>query len=529
MFITCHSANYKLQVTIWSALVNPHKLGSAQYQLTRPSHNGPAREFTLNHLSALQPQPLWNFFETICSIPHPSKHEEALAQWICHWANEQKLECQRDKVGNVILRKPASAGHEHKVGVILQAHIDMVPQKGMNSTHDFQRDPIEPLMEGEWLTANDTTLGADNGIGMASCLAVLAANDIDHGPLEVLLTIDEEAGMTGAFGLEPGLLKGSILINTDSEQEGEIYMGCAGGIDTNITLPIKRQAAQFPQGAQITIGGLKGGHSGCDIHLGRGNANKILGRVLLALHQQNLIEIESLSGGSLRNAIPRDAQALIRCSDLALVESEINQQLASIQAELIASEPNLAITVEACNVAEQVLTSESQNKLLSGIQATFNGVFAMSQEVEGVTETSSNLGVITTEQNAIQLLCLIRSLLDSARQNLQNTIEATWSLTGAQVLFSGAYPGWAPNPDSKVMALVRQTYQQLFAKEPEVMVIHAGLECGLFKTAYPELDMVSIGPTIRFPHSPDEKVHVESVGQYWQLLVQVLEALPSHS
>lgn len=481
----------------------------------------------MNQLATLKPAALWQFFSTICSIPHPSKHEEALATWICEWAEQQGLSYQRDGVGNVIIRKPASAGQEHKAGVILQAHIDMVPQKGVTSCHNFETDPIETIIDGEWLKANDTTLGADNGIGMASCLAVLAADDIAHGPIEVLLTIDEEAGMTGAFGLESGLLEGSILLNTDSEQEGEVYMGCAGGIDTNVELPVERHGARFEQGIKLTIGGLKGGHSGVDIHLGRGNANKILSRILLALHQQKLIELESFTGGSLRNAIPRDAHALLRCTDVAKVKEVVAEQLAKVRSELTASEPGLTAEVEATDVSKQVLTTESQATFLSAMQATFNGVFANSQEIEGVTETSSNLGVVTTSEESIQVLCLIRSLIDSARQNLQHTIAATWELAGAKVRFTGAYPGWAPNPESQIMALVRSTYNQVFGKEPEVMVIHAGLECGLFKTAYPDLDMVSIGPTIRFPHSPDEKVHIESVGQYWTLLTQVLEAIPA--
>ncbi|MCM2680260.1 aminoacyl-histidine dipeptidase [Echinimonas agarilytica] len=481
----------------------------------------------MGELSTLKPQQLWNFFETICSIPHPSKHEEQLATWICDWATQHDLCWQRDEVGNVIIKKPAASGFEHLKTVVLQAHIDMVPQKEVDSAHIFETDPIEPIIDGEWLTANKTTLGADNGIGMASCLAVLASTDIQHGPLEVLLTIDEEAGMTGAFGLQPGMLEGSILINTDSEQEGEVYMGCAGGVDTNISFPITRCTARTHKGLEIKVGGLRGGHSGVNIHLGRGNANKVLTRILCALQEQNLIELESFNGGSLRNAIPRDASAFIKCDEVLIVKRIVAELAQTIKSELRATDPDLTITVEQAEVTNEVLSFSSLQTFLLAIQATFNGVFAMSQEIDEVTETSSNLGVVATEQDSISVLCLVRSLLDSARFNLQQTIQGVWKLAGAEVVFSGAYPGWAPNNDSAVMALVRTTYEEVFQRKPEVMVIHAGLECGLFKTAYPNLDMVSIGPTIRFPHSPDEKVHIGSVDLYWQLLVKVLEAIPA--
>ncbi|GGA75043.1 aminoacyl-histidine dipeptidase [Neiella marina] len=478
-------------------------------------------------LSSLQPAPLWQFFQTICSIPHPSKHEEALATWICQWATEQQLDWQRDTVGNVIIRKPPSAGCEHLQTTVLQAHIDMVPQKGVTSRHNFEIDPIETIIDGDWLKANDTTLGSDNGIGMASCLAVLASDDLAHGPIEVLLTIDEEAGMTGAFGLEAGLLSGSILINTDSEQEGEIYMGCAGGIDANIKLAIERQAAKLPVAATITIGGLRGGHSGVDIHLGRGNANKLLARTLLQLQHQQAIELVSFDGGSLRNAIPRDAKAVIRCADLAVLAEQVAILQSCYRNELSVSEPNLTLTVEASDNQQQVLTNASQQTFVQAMVATVNGVMAMSQQIDGVTETSSNLGVVTTADDHINVLCLIRSLIDSARLHTEQAIASCWQLAGATVEMSGCYPGWAPNPESPVMALVDKVYRANFSDEPKIMVIHAGLECGLFKNAYPDMDMVSIGPTIKFPHSPDEKVQISSVGNYWTLLTEILKSIPA--
>ncbi len=479
-------------------------------------------------LSQLSPNLIWNFFEQICAIPHPSKHEQALSLWIQDWANAQGLKVKEDKVGNLIIRKPATQGMEDRKGAVLQAHLDMVPQKNTDKAHDFVSDPIEAYIDGDWVTANGTTLGSDNGIGMASCLAVLASDDIRHGPIEVLLTIDEEAGMTGAFGLEAGWLDGDILINTDSEQEGEIYMGCAGGVDTNINLPlIIEQAPANHITASLNISGLKGGHSGCDIHLGRGNANKLLARLIYELAQYH-VRLVSIEGGSLRNAIPREANATILVPEQykekvhALVDS-LSQFIAT---ELKATEPSLLITLTRCEQATQTFAKESQAALIQALYACVNGVVRMSDEIPGVVETSSNLGVIKTQGDQVFVQCLIRSLNDSNRQDAQNMIKSTFSLAGAKVDFDGAYPGWAPDANSPIMKQVRENYQALFGKSPNIMVIHAGLECGLFKSAYPNWDMVSFGPTIKFPHSPDEKVEIESVEKYWQLMVKTLENIP---
>nr|WP_250885766.1 aminoacyl-histidine dipeptidase [Shewanella jiangmenensis] len=473
---------------------------------------------------------MWQWFEQICAIPHPSKHEAALSAHIQGWAREQGLELVEDKVGNLIIRKPATPGMEDRKTVVIQAHIDMVPQKNNDKVHDFTKDPIDAYVDGEWVKARGTTLGADNGIGMASALAILGSKDIPHGPLEVLLTIDEEAGMTGAFGLEAGMLKADILINTDSEQEGEIYMGCAGGVDAEITLPMVWEApADGYQTFELTMSGLKGGHSGVNIHLGRGNANKLLARFLFEHVEALQIELASFSGGSLRNAIPREAAVTIMVpeEEVAALQQAVSAFEALVRSELAIADPGAVLTLTKVAAPKRVMSEHSQNTLIDLLHACPNGVIRMSDEVAGVTETSLNVGVITTSDSDVKILCLIRSLIDSGRSQVEGMLIALSNLAGGEIELSGAYPGWKPDNSSPVMAIVRETYQDIYNKEPVIMVIHAGLECGLFKKPYPEMDMVSIGPTIRFPHSPDEMVNIETVGQYWQLLLAVLERIPA--
>ncbi|EMQ2877474.1 aminoacyl-histidine dipeptidase [Vibrio navarrensis] len=482
-----------------------------------------------SEISSLSPAPLWQFFDKICSIPHPSKHEEALAQYIVTWATEQGLEVRRDPTGNVFIKKPATAGMENKKGVVLQAHIDMVPQKNEDTDHDFTRDPIQPYIDGEWVTAKGTTLGADNGIGMASCLAVLASSEIKHGPLEVLLTIDEEAGMTGAFGLEAGWLEGEILLNTDSEQEGEVYMGCAGGINAELFFDIQREA--LPQGyvaRQLILKGLKGGHSGCDIHTGRGNANKLMARFLAGHANELDMRLIEFRGGSLRNAIPREAFVTV-----ALPEENLNKlaELFEFYTELLKSElgkveTNLVTFNQEASSDAQVLLMADQQRLIAALNACPNGVMRMSDEIEGVVETSLNVGVIKTEENKVSVLCLVRSLIDSGRTQVESMLKSVAELAGARIELSGAYPGWKPDADSEIMAIFRDMYQGIYGHKPNIMVIHAGLECGLFKKPYPHMDMVSFGPTIKFPHSPDEKVKIDTVQLYWDQMVALLEAIP---
>jgi len=485
-------------------------------------------------LSQLQPQKLWQLFEHICSIPHPSKHEQKISAWIQSWANEQGLAVKEDAVGNLLISKPATSGMENKRGVILQAHMDMVPQKNSDTAHDFLTDPIKPYVMNEngdeWVTAEGTTLGADNGIGLASALAVLASEDIPHGPLEVLVTIDEEAGMTGAFGLQPGWVDGDILINTDSEQEGEVYMGCAGGIDGSAKFNIKQEdVASNIQAFNLSISGLKGGHSGVDIHTGRANANKLLVRFLLAMSEKYDFRLTELNGGSLRNAIPREADAsfVIAQDQVDSLKADLAEYLTTIKENLKAIETDIDMLLISPEEFEQCWSAETQSTILRALNACPNGVIRMSDDIEGIVETSLNLGVLRTKGNSFEALVLIRSLHDDGRLDTQTTVDSLFKLAGADIAFSGAYPGWKPDTNSAIMATVRETYHSLFNQVPEIMVIHAGLECGLFKTAYPNWDMVSFGPTIKFPHSPDEKVDVTTVGQYWQLLVAVLNNIPT--
>lgn len=481
-------------------------------------------------LTQLYPQPLWQWFEQICAIPHPSKHEHALSQHIQQWAKAQGLAVVEDKVGNLIIRKPATAGMENCKIVVLQAHIDMVPQKNADKVHNFETDPIEAYVDGDWVKARGTTLGSDNGIGMSSALAVLGSKDIKHGPLEVLLTIDEEAGMTGAFGLEAGYLDAEILINTDSEQEGEIYMGCAGGVDAQISVPMSWQAPEQSNASfSLTMSGLKGGHSGVNIHLGRGNANKLLARFLFKYSDELALELVSFSGGSLRNAIPREAnvQLMLPTENVEALKQAIESFQALVREELAVADPAMLLTLAAIDAPTKVMDEEAQNTLIDLLHASPNGVIRMSDEVEGVTETSLNIGVISTEDESVEILCLIRSLIDSGREEVTGMLTALSNLSGASIDLSGAYPGWKPDTSSPVMEIVRDTYNDIYKKDPTVMVIHAGLECGLFKEPYPHMDMVSIGPTIRYPHSPDEMVNITTVGQYWELLLAVLERIPA--
>ncbi|MGF1691195.1 aminoacyl-histidine dipeptidase [Photobacterium kagoshimensis] len=483
----------------------------------------------MSEISQLSPQPVWQFFDQICSIPHPSKHEEQLAQHIIQFAQGEGLEVRRDEVGNVFIKKPATPGMEDRKGVVLQAHIDMVPQKNEDTDHDFLQDPIQPFIDGEWVTAKGTTLGADNGMGMAACLAVLAAKDVEHGPLEVLLTIDEEAGMTGAFGLKEGWLEGDILLNTDSEQEGEVYMGCAGGVDGAITVDVAREDASAEhQAVKLVLKGLKGGHSGCDIHTGRGNANKLLGRFLFSHAEELGLRLASFTGGSLRNAIPREANAVVTlpAANVDKLNSLFSHYQELLTAELGRVETDITLFTEQAELPANVFAAADQTRLLAVLNACPNGVIRMSDDIAGVVETSLNVGVITTEEDKVTILCLIRSLIDSGRSNVEGMLKAVANLAGAQCEFSGAYPGWKPDADSEVMKLFRETYNDIYGRTPNIMVIHAGLECGLFKEPYPNMDMISFGPTIKFPHSPDEKVQIETVALFWEQMVAILKNIP---
>ncbi|ENG4186080.1 beta-Ala-His dipeptidase [Providencia rettgeri] len=483
----------------------------------------------MSELATLSPQPLWDIFATICSIPHPSYHEEALAAHIIDWSKQKGFHVERDEVGNILIRKPATTGYENRKAVVLQAHLDMVPQKNNDTVHDFKTDPIRPYVNGEWVTAEGTTLGADNGIGLASALAVLADDSVEHGPMEVLLTMTEEAGMEGAFGLKAGWLQADILINTDSEEEGEIYMGCAGGVDFTTTFDLLREP--LPQGYQtftLTLKGLKGGHSGGDVHLGLGNANKLLAR-FLAGHAEDLsLKLLEFRGGTVRNAIPREAHAIISVPTEKVAElTALRERYEGIlKNELAVIEPNLVLLLDETQSDLKALSDDCQKRFTFFLNAAPNGVIRMSDVAVGVVETSLNEGVVRMTEDQAEVIFLVRSLIDSGKNYVVNMLTSISKLAQAQYRAEGSYPGWQPDADSSVMHLVSETYNKLFGKIPNVMVIHAGLECGLFKKPYPDMDMVSIGPTIRGAHSPDERVHIASVGEYWKLLTAVLKAIP---
>ncbi|MGC9459583.1 beta-Ala-His dipeptidase, partial [Vibrio genomosp. F10] len=369
-------------------------------------------------------------------------------------------------------------------------------------------------------------------IGMASCLAVLASSELKHGPLEVLLTIDEEAGMTGAFGLEAGWLEGDILLNTDSEQEGEVYMGCAGGIDGSMTFNIQREA--IPTGYvthKLTLKGLKGGHSGCDIHTGRGNANKLIARFLAGHAQELDLRLINFAGGSLRNAIPREASIIVAipAENQTKLDELFSFYTSMLKDELGNVETDITSINEAYSSTEQVIATADQQRFIAALNACPNGVIRLSDDIDGVVETSLNVGVVTTEESTITVLCLVRSLIDSGRTQVEGMLASVAELAGANMAFSGAYPGWKPDADSEIMVIFRDMYEGIYGHKPNIMVIHAGLECGLFKEPYPEMDMVSFGPTIKFPHSPDEKVKIDTVALYWQQMVALLEAIPEKS
>lgn len=481
-------------------------------------------------LDKLYPTALWENFENICNIPHPSKHEEKLVAWMMNWAKENNIECEKDSIGNLIFRKPATKGMENRVPVILQAHVDMVPQANASTKHDFTKDPIKPrVCEDGWVRATGTTLGADDGIGGAAAMAVLASKDVAHGPLEVLLTIDEETGMTGAFGLKKGELKGEILINLDSETEGELYVGCAGGLDGVITKSYRPTAVpEGMKGVQIVITGLNGGHSGMDIILGRGNANKLMTRILSAATEKFGIRLASFVGGNLRNAIPREAVAVVAVpeeNEKALTKL-VNAIGKTLKAEFSATEPNMTVKAKAIDAPAKVMPANIQQALLDMVFALPNGVLRMSDSMPGLVETSNNLAIVKAENGKIEVSSLMRSSVDSAKEAVGQRMTAIARLAGADISLEGAYPGWKPNLESPILQTAKKVYKDKFKKEPAFMAIHAGLECALFSVNYPNWDMISFGPTIMHPHSPDERVNIESVGKFWDFIVALLKNIP---
>ena len=477
--------------------------------------------------SALKPALVWKHFAAICNIPHPSHHEEKIRQYIVDFAKAQGLEYNVDEANNVYVRKAATAGMENRKGIVIQAHLDMVPQKNNDKVFDFETDPIEAYIDGEWVTANGTTLGADNGIGAAAILAVLEDNTLVHGPVEALFTATEETGMDGAFGLKGGVLQGDILLNLDSETEGELYVGCAGGLDANITLPYTAQAA--PEGYKaytVEVKGLKGGHSGIQIGYQRANANRELFRLLNASACDLLLA--SVDGGGLRNAIPREATAvvLVAAADTAAFEAEVAAFEKTLVAEFANIEDSISVKALPTEAPAHIIPAEVADKLAKAVIGAPNGVVKMSVEMEGLVQTSSNLARVVSNGECVKIQCLLRSSVNSEKHALGAAIKGIFELAGATVELSGDYDGWKPNMESPILHTMLASYESLYGVKPAVMAIHAGLECGIIGGKYEGLDMISFGPTICFPHSPDEKVEIASVEKFYSFLLHTLANAP---
>jgi dipeptidase D len=472
---------------------------------------------------------LWKHFEDICKIPRASGKEEKIIQFLIEFAKELKLEYARDEVGNLLIKKPASKGREDTPVVVLQSHVDMVCEKNLNTSHNFDTDPIKPFIKGNWIKAESTTLGADDGIGVAAQMAVLEAGELVHGPIECLFTIDEESGMTGAKGLQAGFLKGEILLNLDSEDEGELYIGCAGGMDTIATFTYtSEKTPENSMAFKIYVEGLKGGHSGDEINKGLGNSVKIMNRFLYSAEKNFQISLCTFNGGNLRNAIPREAQAVfvIKKEKAESLNQFTKKFFHTVSEELSGIDPDLNIRLQETAIPENVLQKKMQNRLIASVYACPHGAFGMSHEIPGLVETSTNLASIKfIKDNQIEVVTSQRSSRESAKEDIVQMVASVFNLAGAEVEHSGGYPGWVPDKNSKILEIASKAYKDLFDLQPQVKAIHAGLECGLFLEKYPKLDMISFGPTIRGAHSPDEKLDIESTYKFWDLLVEILKRI----
>lgn len=483
-------------------------------------------------IKRLAPEAVWGYFYDLTQIPRPTGHTKQVTEYLKAFGAKHGLETHQDEVGNVLIRKPATPGYEGRQPVILQAHVDMVPQKNAGVAHDFLRDPIDAYIDGEWVTARDTTLGADNGMGVSLAMAALTDDTLKHGPLEALFTIDEEVGMDGAVGLKPGFLHGSILINGDSEEEGRLFVGCAGGVDMNISFHY-RDGEPTPEGhvaLRITLTGLKGGHSGVDIHLGRANANKLLFRFLKKAVSHCGVRLASVEGGSLRNAIPREAVAIVTvpANRVADVEQLVSEHEALYRKEYKGIEGDIRFTAERTpDLPATVIPEEIQDDLINAVEGCQNGPISMLHDFPGTVESSSNLAIVKSEPDGqIYIKILVRSSSESRKDALCSSLESVFALAGAKVELFNPYGGWQPNIDSPILRTMESVYESLFGHKPGVTVMHAGLECGIIQGAYPDMDMISFGPDIKHPHSPDEAVGIASVEKSWRLLRATLEAIP---
>lgn len=481
-------------------------------------------------MKKIKPAEVWKYFDEILKIPRLSKNEGQIIEYLEKFAREYNLESRKDESGNLLISKKASKGFENREMIILQSHVDMVGEKLMDVEHDFLTDPIKAIEKKGWITASGTTLGADDGIGVAASLAILASNTIDHGPLECLFTVDEETGMTGALGLREGFMEGKILLNLDSEDEGEIFIGCAGGIDT--TGRFTKELREAPPGCralEFVLNGLQGGHSGDEIHKGFANSIKLMNRLLWNIDQRFDIALVHFEGGKLRNAIPREAHAtlLVREEELEQVKIFFTSFLSKISNEIKRIEPGFKMSLEETGLHGQCFTKEFQRRLMSVIYACPHGVLAWSNDIPGLVETSTNLAILReTQEGIIELVTSQRSSQDTAKRDAADQNAALFALGQGEIRHSSGYPGWKPNPDSEILEVSKKIYRKLFRKDPSVKAIHAGLECGLFLEKYPYLDMISFGPTIKGAHTPEEKIEISSVSRFWLFMLELLSNAP---
>lgn len=482
-------------------------------------------------VASLSPQSVWTNFEKLNEVPRPSKHEERVIAFMKKFGEDLGLDTQVDEVGNVLIRKPATPGYEDRKIVVLQAHLDMVHQKNADTVFDFDSQGIESYIDDGWVKARGTTLGSDNGMGAASIMALLEATDVEHGPIEGLFTIDEETGMTGAMNLQPGFVTGDILLNTDTEDEGELTIGCAGGIDSNIKLSYAPEKAPVGIAYRIKVKGLLGGHSGVDIHLGHGNANKLMNRILFRTDERFGLRVAEIDGGSLRNAIPREsvAKVILSMENSKAFEAHVADMEEVMKGELGSVEKNLTVELKvlpAEEVPEEVLPAATQKGLVRAVYAAVNGVIRMSADIADLVETSTSLARVLAKDGNVLVQFLTRSSVNSAKNDVANSIAATFEMIGAEVEHGGEYPGWKPNPQSEIMDVMKPLYKEMFGTEAHVVAVHAGLECGLIGEVYNNLDMISFGPTIKGAHSPDERCEIETVEKYWKYLLETLKRVP---
>lgn len=483
-----------------------------------------------NEIRNLEPKALWNKFADLNAVPRPSKKEERVIEFMKNFGNSLGLETFEDEIRNVIIRKPATPGMENRKPIVLQGHLDMVHQKNNDTQFDFENQGIDMYVDGDWVRAKGTTLGADNGLGVAAIMAILESKDIPHPAIDALFTIDEETGMTGALNLKGGILKGEILLNLDTEEDDEIDIGCAGGVD--VTAVAEYDEEETPVDAvayTITVKGLNGGHSGMDIHKGLGNANKIMNRLLFNGYEDFGLQIATLNGGSLRNAIPRESVANVVIAGMydEAFEYDMLQIAKEIKAEFKTTEPNLEITVEKSNnVPKKVMPSMAQFYLVRAIYTAHNGVYRMSADFDNLVETSNNIAKVTVGEGKLSIQCLTRSSVETSKFDLANALRSAFELMGCEVTFSGSYPGWTPNPKSEILEVLVDIYEKQNGTKPNVVACHAGLECGILGTNYPGMDMISFGPTIHGAHSPDERASISSSQKFWKFLIEILANIP---